>query len=597
MIEIKHITKKYGNQEILSDANWSFPSHGLVCLLGASGCGKSTLINMIAGFDSDYNGEIKVCGTELNKMSSDELCAYRRDNIGFVFQNYNLLTGYRVLENILLASELGDKDITKSLETAKALMTRLGIDGKLNEKVENLSGGQKQRVAIARALMGDPPIVLADEPTGALDRKNSTEIMGLLKETSKERLVLVITHDKKICDFADSIISIQDSKIVGEKIEIQACQEMTLKVKGCGKSHLFHRGFKNFSVHLKRYISVSLAISIGILAFMMSLSSGNIMERSISEFKEKNSAFNNGYVKVEEKFDETFNLLGGDNRIENVYKQYVIKDVTIKIDENIQAMEEKYPMPKATESISYGNMPMVGKNQIAFSPSLAKKFAKDIDKLVGKKLTLSYGEKEYSLTVSGIYNAGYDDFFVSSDIEKGFYKSIAEEKPYSVSFDVKSFEDIVAVNQMLKDKGIEAKTAALEVGALQKTFENLNKLFLIVSVLILAIGFFITVILLVKLQNSRYREIGLLSALGYRKRQIRAVVLGEALALSVLSAVMNGLLVATTWLICLISGFDFMIAIPQIILSIFGTGTVVMIIDMLASRKLIKAEPAVALRK
>ena len=123
-------------------------------------------------------------------MKVDELCAYRRDNIGFVFQNYHLLSGHTVLENILLSSELHPVGKAEYINNAKKLLNQLGLSSKANENIENLSGGQKQRVAIARALINNPSIILADEPTGALDRSNSTEIMKILKEISKDCLVI-----------------------------------------------------------------------------------------------------------------------------------------------------------------------------------------------------------------------------------------------------------------------------------------------------------------------------------------------------------------------------------------------------------------------
>lgn len=597
MIEIRNITKKYGNQTVLDAMNWNFPSQGLVCLLGASGCGKSTLLNMIAGFDNEYSGEIIVCGTPIQKMNAENLCAYRRDNIGFIFQNYNLLTGYTVLENILLASKLSDKDNDKIQASAKALLSRLGIYNKVNEKVENLSGGQKQRVAIARALMTNPSIILADEPTGALDRKKSNEIMELLKEISKDCLVLVITHDKKICNFASSTISIENGKILGDKIECTASHKLIQKENSRIKIHTFSHAFKNFRVHLKRYLAVSTAISIGILAFTLSLSSENIMQKSIFDFKEKNVAFNNGYIKINKDFDQTLSLLQEDPRVENVYTQYIINDISLSINDKKETMAQKYPMAKATESMSYNSMPKTKENQIALSPSLAKKFDKDINKLIGKEVTLSYGQKIYTLTVSGIFNAGYDDFFISSDIEKDFYKTQVDTNPYSISYDVKQFEDIVTVNQTLKDKGIKAITAVDEVLTLQTTFKNLTRLFFIISILILTIGLFISTILLIKLQNSRYREIGLLSALGYRKKQIRSIIVNEALLLSGFSTIINVLLLGTVCFVSFIYTFDFMITLSQIILSILGTGIVVMIIDVLSSHRLIEAQPAIALRK
>ena len=342
-------------------------------MLGASGCGKSTLLNMLAGFDSDYSGNITVGGVQLNGLSDDKLCAYRRDCIGFVFQNYHLLTGYTVLENILLPCELSNEDKQTNLQNAKSFLKTVRLSQKENEKIENLSGGQKQRVAIARALMGNPDIILADEPTGALDRSNSTEIMTLLKEIAKDKLVVVITHDQKICDFADEIISIENGIIAHKSATVQKDESSnkTIILKPSAKVSAFKRGAKNFRVHLNRYVAVSLAISISVLCFVLSLSSGNIMKQSIEDFKAKNTAFNNGYVKSESGSD-VLDLLKADERVENVYLQYKINDITLDFNGKNETMAEKYPMPKATESMSYGVMPKMGQNEIALSPSLAK---------------------------------------------------------------------------------------------------------------------------------------------------------------------------------------------------------------------------------
>ncbi|MDU5109299.1 MAG: ATP-binding cassette domain-containing protein [Clostridium sp.] len=592
MIQITNLSKKYDEQIILDNVNFKLPDSGLICLVGASGCGKSTFLNMLAGFDSDYIGEISVCGTSISGMSADELCDYRRNNIGFVFQNYNLLPGYTALENILLSHELSGIK-----EDIDLLLYRLNIHEKKNEKIENLSGGEKQRVAIARALMGNPQIILADEPTGALDRKNSTEIMELLKEISKERLVLVITHDEKICEFADKIISINNKKIIGEDIQSTFNSQQKLNESDIFNLSTFKLAFKNFKVHLKRYVAVSLAISIGVIAFMLSLSSGNLMKQSIVDFQSKNTAFNNGYIKIEDSNNRAFEILTADEGIENVYYQYRITDVTLTVSDKVEEMSEKYPMPKATESMSYGVMPKKDKNQIALSPSLAKKFDNNIKNLIGKELNLKYGGVEYKLTISGIFNAGYDDFFVSSDIEKEFFKGMDEEEAYSISYDVKNFEEIPLVSNRLKDKGIEAKTVANEVEVLQNTFENLSRLFLIVSILILVIGLFISVVLLVKLQNSRYKEMGLLSALGSNKSTIRKVIINENLLLSAMAEVFNIIFIGAIYLFSFIFKLDLIITGPEILLSIIGTGVIVIFISTFASNKLISTEPAVALRK
>ncbi len=598
MIQVNNLTKKYGNSLILDDTNFRFPNKGLVCLLGASGSGKSTLLNMLAGFDSDYSGEITVCGTSISKMNEDELCAYRRDNIGFIFQNYHLLSGYTVLENIMLHCELNGLDEQTNVENAKELLNRIGISEKESEKIENLSGGQKQRVAIARALISNPNIILADEPTGALDRRNSTEIITLLKDISKEKLVIVITHDSKLCDFADEVISIENGRVVAKDASIKeenACVQ-NLTVKQTIKVSSFKRGLKNFKVHFTRFIAISLAISIGVFCFMLSLSSGNIMQQSILDFKEKNTAYNNGYIKVED--DKGISeLLNKDERIENVYRQYKINDVSLSIGDNNEIVIEKYPMPKATESMSYGTMPKKGANEIALTPSLAKKFASNISELVGKEITLKYKDQAYKLTVSGIYNAGYDDFFVSFDVEQEFYTDIKNEQVYSLSYDVKDYEDIVSVSEMLSEKEIDSKNAASEVGALQSTFKSLSRLFLIVSILILAIGLFISAVLLVKLQNSRYKELGLLSALGFKKNTIQRIIISENALLSAMAAIFNAVLIGGAYLVGMM--FDVAISVSplQIFVSILSTGFVVVLISIFASHRLINTEPADALRK
>lgn len=598
MIHIKNLVKKYDDAPIFENANFNFPSKGLVCLLGASGSGKSTLLNMMAGFDSDYSGEITVAGTSISNMNADELCAYRRENIGFIFQNYHLLSGYTVLENILISSELNTLSEGENRENAKELLTKLGLSQKTDEKIENLSGGQKQRVAIARALMSNPRIILADEPTGALDRGNSNEMMALLKDISKDRLVIVITHDQKICSFADEVIHIENRKVIAKETDIQreVTSDEKLRVnKGISVS-AFKRGLKNFKVHRARYIAVSLAISIGILVFMLSLSSGNIIDQSVSDFKGKNTAFNNGYIQGED--DGTiFEILKSDERIENVYYQYKITDVTLKLGDKAEALGEKYPMAKATEHMSYGTMPKSGEKEIALSPSLAKKFGNNISQLPGEKLTLKYGENEYELTISGIYNAGYDDFFVSADVEQEFYQKLENEEIYSISYDVKDFEEIVSVSQMLADEKIDSKNFAKEVGALQSTFDNLSRLFLIVSILVLAIALFIGTVLLVKLQNSRYKELGLLSALGFTKGTLRKMIASENFLLSVMSAVFQAVLIGGTYVISRVFDLSLIFMPVQILLTILSTGIVVGIISMIASYKLIHTEPAVALRK
>lgn len=185
-----------------------------VAIVGTSGSGKSTLLHMLGGLDKPTSGNVEVDGRELSSMNDDQLTIFRRRNIGFIFQNYNLVPILNVYENIVLPIELdGEKPDKKFIYK---ILKMLGLMEKLNDLPNNLSGGQQQRVAIARALATKPAIILADEPTGNLDSKTSQEVLGLLKMTSQQfhQTIVMITHNNAIAQLADRIIRIEDGRIV-----------------------------------------------------------------------------------------------------------------------------------------------------------------------------------------------------------------------------------------------------------------------------------------------------------------------------------------------------------------------------------------------
>ncbi|MEG0641422.1 MAG: ATP-binding cassette domain-containing protein, partial [Clostridium sp.] len=527
------------------------------------------------------------------------LCEYRRNHIGFVFQNYNLITGYTVLENIMIAARLNGKSDDMNTKEAYILIEKLGIKEKINEPIQNLSGGQKQRVAIARVLINDPQIIFADEPTGALDRNTSNQIMEILKEVAKDKLVVIITHDNKICDWADDVISIVNGSIniVSHKPSINKVENKNSICSRSGNVYILKPGIKNFKVHFIRYLLVSIAIGIGISAFVLSLSSKNIIEHSVKEFKQKNTAFNNGYVKTQDT-KEVVNLLSSNKRIKNVYEQHIIKDTSLRFGNVLVKINEKIPMPKATQSMSYGVMPRNGENEIAITPSIARKLDSKIKNLVGKTIILSQNSKNTKVIISGIYNAGYDDFFVSLDIEKSMYKYIKDEKAFSISYDVNDFSDVVAVSSNLKEKGIDTKTAAQQVVSLENNFKNLSRLFILISGIILVMGIFISIILIIKLTNTRFREVGLLGALGYHKTWILSILVVENMVLSSMATIMNlTILIVTAGVSQFGFNMSIMLSTTQIILSVILTFVVIFLVSTIASTKLIKTQVAEALRK
>ena len=222
MILAKNVTKLYTNGKgsvlALNSVNFSLPDTGFVFVIGKSGSGKSTLINMLGGLDSITSGEIFVDGIDICKLDQVKLDEYHNNYVGIIYQNYNLFEEETVLENVLIANRIA-KDKRSSQEIDE-LLDKLEISQKKNTKVQNLSGGQKQRVAIARALVKHPKVLLADEPTGNLDSRTTKSIFNLLKKVSKERLVVVISHDmKSALNYADRILRISDGAIVEDLIK------------------------------------------------------------------------------------------------------------------------------------------------------------------------------------------------------------------------------------------------------------------------------------------------------------------------------------------------------------------------------------------
>lgn len=199
----------------LDGVNFAVNEGEFVAIVGTSGSGKSTLLHMMGGLDTPTSGTVIVQGDELAKKKDEQLTIFRRRNIGFIFQNYNLVPILNVYDNIVLPVKLdGDKVDRQFLDN---IVMMLGLENKLNNMPNNLSGGQQQRVAIARALITKPVIVLADEPTGNLDSKTSADVLGLLKWTSCEfyQTIVMITHNDDIARLADRIVRIEDGRIVG----------------------------------------------------------------------------------------------------------------------------------------------------------------------------------------------------------------------------------------------------------------------------------------------------------------------------------------------------------------------------------------------
>lgn len=221
ILSTESLNKYYGEEpnivRALDGVNVSIKKGEFVAIVGTSGSGKSTLLHMLGGLDRPTNGKVIVDNNDIFTMNDEELTIFRRRNIGFIFQSYNLVPILNVYENIVLPIELDGNEVDQ--EYVNRIITTLGLKDKQKNMANNLSGGQQQRVAIARALATKPSIILADEPTGNLDGKTGQEVLGLLKVTSEKfsQTIVMITHNEEIAQMADRIIRIEDGKIVNTR--------------------------------------------------------------------------------------------------------------------------------------------------------------------------------------------------------------------------------------------------------------------------------------------------------------------------------------------------------------------------------------------
>ncbi len=225
ILKIDHVTKYYGSGSVVTKAldgiSFTVEKGEFTAIMGASGSGKSTLLNVIATIDRVSSGDIYVGGHHLSEMREDSLSAFRRDQLGFIFQEYNLLDTLTIAENIVLPLNLKKESVAKTERELKRVADALGVADQLKKFPYELSGGQRQRAACARALITNPALVLADEPTGALDSRNSKTLMQTFEMMNKSlgSTILMVTHDPVVGSYADRILFLKDGKIWSELLK------------------------------------------------------------------------------------------------------------------------------------------------------------------------------------------------------------------------------------------------------------------------------------------------------------------------------------------------------------------------------------------
>lgn len=537
ILRINNLIKEYGKnntyQKVLDNISISFKSNEFVCILGESGCGKSTLLNILGGLDNDYKGSINI--NNINIKYSD-LDKYRKDNIGFIFQNFNLIDNLSIIDNILLPIEKDMISYKEKRKRAINLLKKLNIYLIKNKKINELSGGQKQRVAIARGLINNPSIILADEPTGALDEDNSKLILDILKEINKEgKLVIVVTHSKKVINYSTRVITLKNGKVFSDK-KLKKVKESNIEHipnKENNFLYLFKHAFKNFKNNKRRNIFITFASSIGIIGIILSLFLGDGVKGYINDLIVSKASPNIYQIVSNNTYydNDIINKIDDINHIDKVYKESTITTSNINYNdkEYILSYLDVINKPK----VKYGD-----NTGLVINKKLAKKINKNYKDVIGYEVKLTFIDDfkvyEKNINISGISdNTGValiDDNY-NSMIK---YELLEDDiKPNSLSIKIDSKDNIKSIKEDLKELGLDAKTNEdlynelkkyLDIATFILSLFSFSSLF--VSIIMISIIINITVL-------ERVKEIGLLRSIGYTKKDIKNIFKSENIALGI----------------------------------------------------------------
>lgn len=396
MLTLKNIKKIYeqGDEAVLYDINLTFNKNEFVSILGCSGAGKSTLLNIIGGLDDKTSGKLLISGKDIYKRDDLNLDYYRKNNVGFIFQNYNLIEHLTVYENVMLPLLLTNSK-NKHKRVLK-ILDKTGLKGKKNSKICDLSGGQKQRVAISRALINNPDIILADEPTGALDYKTGYEIMNLIKKLSKNKLVIMVTHNKVLAKkYSSRIIYLDKGRVISDTNPSKEKNEyFSTKFKSGNlsiKNALLY-SIKTIKAKRKSFLLTSLSSSIGLIlvALIISVSNGlkkemNLYEKNVlsslpivipsvkTKISDKSKIPKNKLYSYDYKEENSINPIN-DDFVKYINKMKTKDLCDIKYDRNLKfnVLTEGYNLLDNVEFIQMPSIKYIKKNYTLLAGSFPK---------------------------------------------------------------------------------------------------------------------------------------------------------------------------------------------------------------------------------
>ncbi|MCG0895069.1 ABC transporter, ATP-binding and permease protein [Lactiplantibacillus plantarum] len=603
-LELHDIRKAYtlNHQEnvILKGINLNFERGEFISILGESGGGKSTLMNIIGGLDHHYDGDVLLDGQSLRSMNVRQMDRYRRETIGFIFQNFNLVSYLTVLDNVMLSLKMTKTSHAQQVQQAQDLLKRVGLEQQTHQYPNELSGGQKQRVAIARALASDPDIIIADEPTGALDSENTQEVMDILYSIAAEgKLVITVTHSQEVADYGTRIVHLDDGQIHDELVigsPFDVVDKQPTRYRTLGFRQMFRMSMQHMRRMWLRYLLIIFGSSIGISSIVVMLGLGSGIQKYMNH--QITSQVNPTAVQVSKKTGKVSTAARKKATSAAAYKAAVNQEqvtaaknaeVTTANVKQLAAIKHvksaklgyyastqaSYKKTTVTASLQTDNPTVLSKTikdgsrpengQVLIGRKLAKKMVgkKNYQQALNKKLTVklaTVNRKNQSvtvsqtLTVSGI--TGSDDTSVvvlPQTVKKMLTAKNVAYRPNFAIVQIDKLENVKQVEHQIKAiKGTNKKqqynyTGIGDLIDSLNTYIRLatNVLTGVAGIALLVSAIMIIVVLYVSV-SERTREIGVLRALGARKRDISHLFFAEALTIGVLAAVM-GLLFGEGW--------------------------------------------------
>lgn len=578
-------------ETVLNDINLNIKEGSFTVIYGPSGCGKSTLLNLISGLDSDYLGDIYFKNQLLKELTSKELTTFRRDNIGFVFQNFNLIAHMSVLDNILIPMYLNGKSHEENIKKAKEYLDMVELSEHMNKNVTKLSGGQKQRVAIARAIANNPDVIIADEPTGALDSKSQSRVLEILKKISNEgKTVILVTHNDEIENYADHIIRLKDGKIISEtkrhdkNLEISKNSKINLKFNSFKFINAFKIAFSNFMDRKWRNILISLATSIGITGIILSLGLGNGIVNLIENDMNGGSVPSQIQVSLNPKqASGTLNINDQNYLKEKIGKENIrymespfgISMTGIDI-ENIGSMDFTDTMPNYSQIVSlYQNTEIrvsvntaeeiiAGKeykNPEEKGLTITESFINDFNlannlkvsavDLIGKSISIQIvensinGEKkgEFDTKIARVIKDEFEDnnsFMSEVELQKIIdFNNFTKSNPF-ILIELNNPKDNEKVAELIMENKKYSAFSQTDIVNLVINFVKiiqglliaLSSQAIIVSIVMISVILYINII-------ERTREIGVMKAVGYQNKDINNIFSFEALIITLFSLIIS----------------------------------------------------------